>query len=329
MAIPRDNIDVSNGQWDLDDFEVGKTLGTGRFGRVKVINSKATNKSYALKVLRKAAAIKMKCVDHIINERRMLITLKHPFVVNMFGSFQDPRYIYFLLEYIVGGTLPAHLGRAGRFENDQSKFYASQIVAFFEYCHPMNIAYRSLVPENILINMDGYLKLTDFGLAKVVEFRTYTLCIAPEYLAPEVLLNKGHGKPVDWWQLGCLIYEMIVGCLPFVDEDPMAIYNKILSGKIVFPRLFDKHAKSLVKKFLVASPARRYGTLERGADDVKQHKWFKDLSWDQLLEKQIPAPFRPVVQGENDTSNFDEYPDSEGQPQMIDATQDPFAFLMN
>ena len=161
-------------------------------------------------------------------------------IVNMYGSFHDPRYIYLLLEYIVGGEFFTHLRKAGRFENEQSKFYASQIAAIFEYCHSKNIVYRDLKPENILINMDGYMKLSDFGFAKVIEHRTYTLCGTPEYIAPEVLLNKGHGKPVDWWTLGILIYEMIVGYPPFVDEDPMHIYQKILSGKIVFPKLFTR-----------------------------------------------------------------------------------------
>merc|ERR1712008_603235 len=113
----------------------------------------------------------------------------------------------------------------------------------------------------------------DFGFAKKIEHRTYTLCGTPEYIAPEVLLNKGHGKPVDWWTLGILVYEMIVGYPPFVDEDPMGIYQKILSGKIVFPKVFNKEAKGLVKKLLTADLGKRYGNLKNGVDDIKQHKF--------------------------------------------------------
>lgn len=149
----------------------------------------------------------------------------------------------------------------------------------FEYCHSKNIIYRDLKPENLLIADDGYLKLTDFGFAKVVEGRTYTLCGTPEYLAPEILLNKGHGKAVDWWTLGILIYECNAGIDPFTDEDPMAIYQKILKGKVKFPRNFDKNAKSLVKHLLVADLSKRYGNLKNGANDIKNHRWYAGIDW--------------------------------------------------
>jgi len=318
-------MDLTDKKLTVNDFKLGKTLGTGAFGRVRFVTYKVTEKFYALKTLKKAAIIKMKQVDHIMSEKAILASLKHPFIVNMWGSFHDPQYIYMLLEYIVGGEFFTHLRKAGRFDNEASMFYASQIASIFEYCHGKNIVYRDLKPENILINNDGYVKLTDFGFAKVIEHRTYTLCGTPEYIAPEVLLNKGHGKPVDWWTLGILIYEMIVGYPPFVDEDPMGIYQKILSGKIVFPKLFDKNAKGLVKKLLTADLGKRYGNLKNGVDDIKTHKWFKDLNWEDLLEKKITPPFKPTVKGESDTSNFDDYPDSDEQPPIVAAASDPFA----
>jgi len=217
-----------------------------------------------------------------------------------------------------------HLRKAGRFANDQSCFYAAQITAIFDYLHGQNIVYRDLKPENILIAADGYLKLTDFGFAKVVELRTYTLCGTPEYIAPEVLLNKGHGKPVDWWTLGILIFEMVVGYPPFVDEDPMGIYQKILAGRIVYPKHFELSCKSLVKKLLTADLGKRYGNLVGGAEDIKQHKWFQPISWEGLLAKQMEAPFKPLVKSETDTSNFDEYPESSDEAPIVAAGQDPF-----
>eukprot|EP00421_Protoceratium_reticulatum_P017376 CAMPEP_0168380830 /NCGR_PEP_ID=MMETSP0228-20121227/12563_1 /TAXON_ID=133427 /ORGANISM="Protoceratium reticulatum, Strain CCCM 535 (=CCMP 1889)" /LENGTH=327 /DNA_ID=CAMNT_0008393909 /DNA_START=48 /DNA_END=1031 /DNA_ORIENTATION=+ len=324
MDNAKTGMDLSDKSLSAAEFVHGKTLGTGAFGRVRFVTYKPTGQFYALKTLKKAAIIKMKQVDHIVSEKSILVQLKHPFIVNMYGSFHDNRYIHMLLEYIVGGEFFTHLRKAGRFDNDQSCFYAAQIAAIFEYCHSQNIVYRDLKPENILINADGYVKLTDFGFAKVIEHRTYTLCGTPEYIAPEVLLNKGHGKPVDWWTLGILIYEMIVGYPPFVDEDPMGIYQKILSGKIVFPKLFDKNAKGLVKKLLTADLGKRYGNLKNGVDDIKQHKWFKDINWNDLLQKKIEAPFKPQVKSESDTSNFDDYPDSEEQPPVVNAAQDPF-----
>jgi len=180
-----------------------------------------------------------------------------------------------------------------------------------------------------LLAKDGYLKLTDFGFAKVIEYRTYTLCGTPEYIAPEVLLNKGHGKPVDWWTLGILVYEMIVGYPPFVDEDPMGIYQKILSGKIVFPKFFDKNGKVLVKKLLTADLGKRYGNLKNGVDDIKKCKWFGGLEWEQILGRELPSPYKPQVKSATDTSNFEEYPDSEELPPVVSPATDPFTDWSN
>eukprot|EP00928_Gymnodinium_smaydae_P084829 TRINITY_DN680_c1_g3_i2.p1 TRINITY_DN680_c1_g3~~TRINITY_DN680_c1_g3_i2.p1 ORF type:complete len:326 (+),score=78.82 TRINITY_DN680_c1_g3_i2:84-1061(+) len=322
MAAPKNEL--AGKKLVPSDFVQGKTLGTGAFGRVRFVTYKPTGSHYALKTLKKAAIIKMKQVDHLMSEKAILMALKHPFIVNLFGTLHDERYVYLVLEYVVGGEFFTYLRKVGRLENDAAAFYGAQIGAVFDYCHSKNIIYRDLKPENVLLMSDGYLKLTDFGFAKVIEHRTYTLCGTPEYIAPEVLLNKGHGKPVDWWTLGILIYEMIVGYPPFVDEDPMGIYQKILSGKIVFPKLFDKNAKGLVKKLLTADLGKRFGNLKAGVADIKEHKWFKDLSWEDLLEKKIPAPFKPQVKSATDTSNFEDYPDSEEQAAVVSPSQDPF-----
>jgi len=143
-------------------------------------------------------------------------------------------------------------------------------------------------------------------------------------LAPEILLNKGHGKPVDWWCLGILIYEMLAGIDPFNDDDPMAIYQKILKGAIKFPKTFDKNAKSLVKHLLVADLTKRYGNLKGGADDIKKHRWFEKINFDNLVAKKIPAFYKPPVKSKGDTSNYNSYPDSHELPKPLKASEDPF-----
>ncbi|CBZ54071.1 putative tubulin-tyrosine ligase family protein [Neospora caninum Liverpool] len=254
-------------------FEFGPTLGTGSFGRVKsakYLKSMSTNVDdptqvpprVAVKLLKKAAIIKLKHVDHIINEKKILLALDHPLT-------------------------------------------------------------RSQAGEHAL-DKDGYIKLTDFGFAKIVEFRTDTLCGTPEYIAPEVLLNKGHGKPVDWWTLGILIYEMMVGYPPFLDDDPLGIYQKILAGKFVFPKFFDKDAKVLVKKLLQADLSKRWGNLKNGVRDIKECKWFCTVVFEDLRAKKVVARYKPTIKGMDDLSNFEAYPDEKDDAVPVDPMKDPF-----
>lgn len=307
----------------LDDFDIGVTLGTGSFGRVRFVTHKTTGSFWAIKMLKKAEVIRLQQVEHMISEKNILSNLDHPFIVRLSGTFQDVKYLYMVLEYIVGGEFFTHLRKAGRFDHTAARFYGTQIILIFEYMHASDYIYRDLKPENLLLDKTGYLKITDFGFAKRVAFKTYTLCGTPEYIAPEVLLNKGHGKGVDWWTLGILLYEMMAGQPPFVDDDPMGIYQQ---GKVTFPRHFDRNAKSLIKKLLVADLTKRYGCLKGAADDIKKHKWFQGFDWEQLLNRQLQAPVVPAVAGEADTSNFDPYPDSleEAPMPVLGQNKDPF-----
>ncbi|CAD8077010.1 unnamed protein product [Paramecium primaurelia] len=308
----------------LGEYDIMNTLGTGSFGRVRLAKQKSNNKYVALKMLKKIEILRLKQVDHIISEFNILKQIKHPFLIEMSGYTQDERYLYFVLEYIQGGELFTYLRNAGTVQNEEAQFYSAQVVLMFEYLHTKNIVYRDLKPENLLVQSDGYLKLTDFGFAKVVEDRTYTLCGTPEYLAPEILLNKGHSKPVDWWCLGIFIYEMLAGIDPFNDEDPMAIYQKILKGKVKFPRNFDNEAKSLVKHLLEQDVTKRFGNLKNGADDIKSHKWYETLNWKDIINKKIKPQYIPVIQSDYDTSNFATYPDSTELPDAVKPQDDPF-----
>lgn len=308
----------------LTDYELGETLGTGSFGRVRISKNKRTNHYVAMKIMKKIEILKSKQADHIANEIKILAMMDHPFIITFDGFTQDDKYLYLALELINGGELFTYLRDVGNFSISQSRFYIAQIISIFEYLHSKNIIYRDLKPENILIHKSGYLKLTDFGFAKVVEGRTYTLCGTPEYLAPEIILNKGHGKPVDWWTCGILLYEMIAGIDPFSDDDPMMVYQKILKGKIKFPSGFDSNAKSLVKHLLEGDLTKRYGNLKGGVKDIKGHRFFKELSWDKLVNKELTPPYVPKVKSNSDISNFSSYPDSDTPAQSIKKSEDPF-----
>jgi len=297
---------------NLSDYELKETLGTGTFGRVRLVKHIGENKHYALKILKKAALIKLKQVEHIKNEVKLLSMITHPMIVNMPAFVQDENKIYLLFEFVPGGELFTHLRTQNRFPEDLSKFYAASIVLAFGYMHHLNVIYRDLKPENLLLTREGYLKITDFGFAKYVEDRTWTLCGTPEYLAPEIIQSKGHGKSVDWWATGILIYEMMAGYPPFYDDNPFCIYQKILHSKVEFPRFFDPKCRDLIKKLLQHDTTRRIGCIRGGASKIQAHKWFSVIDWQALLNQQIAPPFLPTCGDEGDTSNFDEYPESEG-----------------
>ena len=228
-----------------------------------------------------------------------------------FSTYKDKINLYMLMEFVPGGEIFSHLRRAGRFSNEAGKFYAASIVLAIQTLHQKDIVYRDLKPENLLLDGKGFLKITDFGFAKIITDRTWTLCGTPEYLAPEIIQSKGHGKGVDWWALGVLIYEMLAGYPPFYDENPFGIYQKILSGRIEFPRHFDFHAKDIVRKLLAADRTKRLGNLKNGAEDIKKHKWFKGFDWNALINLAMTPPIVPELRGEGDTGNFDQYPESD------------------
>lgn len=327
--------EVSSASYSLEDFDVGVTLGTGSFGRVRFATFKQRSPGRtvcAIKMLKKAEVVRLQQVEHMLAEKAILEAIsrgteglkQHPFIVNLFGTFQDKKYLYMVLEYVNGGEFFTHLRRAGRLDNNACRFYAASVVLIFEHIHKEDIIYRDLKPENLLLNDKGYLKITDFGFAKKVLFKTYTLCGTPEYIAPEVLLNKGHGKGVDWWTLGILMFEMLGGQPPFVDDDPMGIYQQILAGKLHFPRMFDRQAKNLIKKLLTADLTKRYGCLQKGSQDIKDHKYFSPFKFDELIAMTLTPPIRPEVSGEADTTNFDPYPESVNEAQDFNGTPDPF-----
>ncbi|KAI9323235.1 kinase-like domain-containing protein [Dichotomocladium elegans] len=310
----------------LSDFHVLHTLGTGSFGRVHLVQSRVNARHYAIKVLKKSEVVRLKQVAHSNNEKHILESVAHPFLVNMWGTFQDDVNLYMVMDYVPGGELFSVLRRAQRFPDHVAKFYAAEVLLAIEYMHSKDVIYRDLKPENLLLDAQGHIKIIDFGFAKYVPDITWTLCGTPDYLAPEIIQSKGYGKAADWWSLGVLIFEMLAGYPPFYDDDHLKLYEKILQGRVKWPPYFDPRAKDLLKRLLTSDLSKRFGNLKGGADDIKNHPWFEGVDLTRVLSRQIRPPYIPQIRGEGDASHFDKYPENQEQ-YGITGTEDPFGHL--
>lgn len=296
-------------EYKLEDFSLLTTIGTGTFARVCLCKRENSKDFYALKVMAKHDLVKQKQVEHVKSEKAILEQVAHPFLLELLWSHQDSSFLYMLFPYVVGGELFSYLRRAGRFSSETTLFYSAEIISALEYLHSISVIYRDLKPENLLLDSEGHLKIIDFGFAKKVPEKTWTLCGTPEYLAPEIIQAKGHNKAVDWWALGILLFEMLAGFPPFYDSDPFRLYEKIILCKVSWPRDTppDPLAKNLVSRLLVQDPNKRLGNLRNGAKDIKKHRYFQPIDWAGVASKQLKPPIIPEFSSEGDTSNFEEY----------------------
>ena len=308
----------------LNDYDIADTVGILPLGRLKTAKSKRTNELIILKILNKSQIINSKQIEHISNELKILPNLEHPSIISFLSANHDEKYIYLAFEFVQGGDLFTLLRIENTLSLEKAQFYSGQIVFVLEYLHSKNIIFRNLKPENILINKNGYIKIKDFELSKEIEDRTYTMCGTPGYLAPEIILNKGYGLSVDWWAFGILLYEMICGVDPFVDDDTMKIYENILQRKIQFSSDFDEASRSLIKHLLEPDLSKRYGNLKDGVNDIKNHVFFKSMNWDKLLRQEIEAPFIPKIKGDNELKYYSVYPDSDDNAKAFSKDEDPF-----
>ncbi|WAQ83754.1 hypothetical protein PtA15_4A202 [Puccinia triticina] len=325
---PTKNARKTSSRYALADFDLIRTLGTGSFGRVHLSKSRHNGRGYAIKVLNKKRVVGLKQVEHTNSERQMLAAVRHPFLVNLWGTFADSYNLYMVMDFVSGGELFNLLRKSQRFPDPVAKFFGAEVALALDYLHCLDIVYRDLKPENILLGSDGHIKITDFGFAKLVPDITWTLCGTPDYLAPEIVQSKGYNKSVDWYALGVLIFEMLAGYPPFYceEESPMRLYEKIIAGKVRYPSYFNPSAKDLLKSLLTSDLSKRFGNLANGSRDIFHHAWFAEVDWERLYRKQIPAPYVPRVSSEWDASNFDHY-DEASLEEYGKVGEDPYGHL--
>jgi len=298
------------GSMTLADLDVMVTLGCGAFGRVKLCKTDTGGQEvyYALKCQSKAAIVESGLEEHVLNEMRVMRKVDHPLIAKLFVALQDSKFIYFVLELLQGGELFTHLRSKGKLPEQSARFYSASVVYAFATIHAKRIAYRDLKPENLVMDVNGYVKLVDFGLAKqLLSGKTWTLCGTPDYLAPEIILNEGHDLAVDYWALGVLIFEMVVGAPPFYAEDPMEVYEKILSGNPAMPTFFTRNLSDLIKKLLRSQQGKRLGNTKGGTAAVIKHKWFSSFDWTGLENADMKAPYKPAISSKSDVTNFDSF----------------------
>ncbi|XP_013387000.1 cGMP-dependent protein kinase 1 [Lingula anatina] len=304
----------------LHQLEVLATLGLGGFGRVELIQlSTDRTKTYALKCLKKKHIVETRQQEHIYSEKKIMMNARSNFIARLYRTFKDNKYVYMLMEACLGGELWTILRDRGHFDEVTARFCVACVIEAFDYLHSKGIIYRDLKPENLLLDTKGYVKLVDFGFAKRVGHgsKTWTFCGTPEYVAPEIILNKGHDHAVDYWSLGILMYELLTGSPPFSTSDPMKTYNIILKGidVVEFTQHIRKNAQNLIKKLCRDNPAERLGYQKNGIADIKKHKWFQGFDWHGLHRQILTPPIQPRVRGPTDFSNFDNYPKDKDIPQ--------------
>lgn len=289
-----------------ENYDRIKAIGNGAYGEVFLVRDKCTFAYHAMKVVDKAIVVERKHVKHLILEKEILRCLKFPFIVGLDAAFKDNLYLYFILPYVSGGEMFTYLQKLGSFSETLAKFYCCQIVMALEYMHFCRIIHRDIKPENILIDNNGYVKLCDFGFSKIIKKKTWTLCGTPEYLAPEIIMSRGYDFGVDWWAVGVLIYEMVVGIPPFFASDPSKLYEKVLEGQYKCPKTVSPECKGLLRGFLQVEPSKRLGSEKDGLYNIKSNPWFTEIDWAGVLSQKVQPPFLPDAQGPGETSNFPE-----------------------
>ncbi|KAG4983685.1 hypothetical protein JHK87_028434 [Glycine soja] len=354
----REYMRLKRHKMGADDFEPLTMIGKGAFGEVRVCREKTTGHVYAMKKLKKSEMLRRGQVEHVKAERNLLAEVDSNCIVKLYCSFQDEEYLYLIMEYLPGGDMMTLLMRKDILTEDEARFYVGETVLAIESIHKHNYIHRDIKPDNLLLDRNGHMKLSDFGLCKPLDcsnlqekdfsigsnrsgalqsdgrpvapkrsqqeqlqhwqknrrMLAYSTVGTPDYIAPEVLLKKGYGMECDWWSLGAIMYEMLVGYPPFYSDEPMLTCRKIVNWRsyLKFPEevKLSAEAKDLISR-LLCNVDQRLGT--KGADEIKAHPWFKGIEWDKLY--QMKAAFIPEVNDELDTQNFEKFEEVDNQTQ--------------
>ncbi|XP_035714589.1 atypical protein kinase C isoform X2 [Folsomia candida] len=306
-------------QYCLKDFDLIRVIGRGSYAKVLMVELKNTSRVYAMKVIKKALVTDDEDIDWVQTEKHVFETASnHPFLVGLHSCFQTPSRLFFVIEFVRGGDLMFHMQRQRRLPEEHARFYAAEISVALNFLHCKGIIYRDLKLDNVLLDHEGHIKLTDYGMCKE-QVRpgdtTSTFCGTPNYIAPEILRGEEYSFSVDWWALGVLLYEMLAGRSPFdiygASENPDLnsedyLFQVILEKTIRIPRSLSVKAASVLKGFLNKNPVDRLGChAETGYFDILHHPFFKTIEWDLLEKKQIPPPFKPKLEGDRDLDHFD------------------------
>jgi serum/glucocorticoid-regulated kinase 2 len=294
----------------IDSFDLIKVLGRGSFGKVMMVKKKDTGVIYAMKILKKAMIVARQQVEHTKAERAILETFQHPFLMGLRFAFQTPAKLYMVMDFFKGGELFFHLKNKRRFTEAEARIFVAEVALGLGKLHSLHYIYRDLKPENILMDENGHVCLTDFGLSKNIDPESgeeaTTFCGTPEYLAPEILKGGTHGKAVDWWSLGILLYELTVGIPPFYSQNVNEMYHKIQHGALRFPPFLSEECRDLIVALLNRNPEQRLGSSEKDVEELQVHPFFASIDWDKMLRKEIDPPYKPKVKtGDTDVSNFD------------------------
>jgi len=305
----------------LDDLEFHRLFGAGTFGRVWIVSPFGKKVPYALKIQCKRELLDQRQAGGAQRERAVMSKIDHPFVCKLVNTFQDEACIYMLLQFVQGGELLNLIQGGdvyGGLPESAAKFFAAGILEGLTHMHQRQIVYRDLKPENVLLDKDGYAVIVDFGFSKIVTDKTYTFCGTPLYLAPEIILSRGHDRGVDYWALGCLVYEMLFGTTPFYARgiDQKGLFKRIVRGKWNIPKEHNRVSRPAIEFIwgvLQRRPAERLGCLAGGYRDIKKHDWLKEVNFGKLIQKKIQAPWVPDITDPLDTSNFESLDDAEDE----------------